>query len=197
MLDSIIDFLYQNIGYAYPLLFLGSLIESFFPPYPSDGVFVFSAFLAGKGILDGLKAFILVSAGNFIGVISVYLLGLHGVRPYLSKWVSNEEIISRVDSWFKRYGDKVILFNRFIPGIRAPLCFSAGLFRLSLQKMVGYSTLSILSWNGLLFGISSWAGKNFDSIERFLFRYSVIAGSITGAVLVWGVVWFLKRKLRR
>ncbi|KPJ48249.1 hypothetical protein AMJ40_07845 [candidate division TA06 bacterium DG_26] len=194
MLDSIIDFLHHNVEYVYPVLFLGSFIESFFPPYPSDGVFVFSAFLAGRGVLDGSKAFLLVSTGNFIGVMSIYLLGLKGIRPYLSRWISNEETISRVDRWFGRYGDKVILFNRFIPGIRAPLCFSAGLFRLSPRKMAFYSTLSIIGWNGLLLGMSSWAGRNFANIERFLLRYGVIAGSVTCVVVVWSLIWFWRRR---
>lgn len=194
MLNSIIDFVYQNIEYAYPVLFFGSLLESFFPPYPSDGVFVFSAFLAGKGVLNGTKAFILVSAGNFIGVIAIYLLGLRGIRPHLSRWISNEATISRVDRWFERYGDKVILFNRFIPGLRAPLCFSAGLFRLSPQKMIFYSTLSIISWNGLLLGTSLWAGRNFTSIQRFLFRYGLIAGSVSLVVFVWVAIKFIRRK---
>ncbi len=195
MFDSVICFLYQNIQYAYPVLFLGSLVESFFPPYPSDGVFVFCAFLAGRGLLDGTKAFALVSAGNFIGVVSVYLLGLKGVRPHLSRWISNEEGITRVDGWFEKYGGKVILFNRFIPGIRAPLCFSAGLFGLSPQRMVFYSVISIISWNGLLLGMSSWAGRNFTSIENFLFRYSVVAVSITCVVLAWVAVRFLRRRV--
>lgn len=194
MLDSIIDFVYQNVEYAYPVLFFGSLLESFFPPYPSDGVFVFSAFLAGKGVLSGTKAFILVSAGNLIGVITIYLLGLRGVRPHLSRWISNEATISRVDNWFERYGDKVILFNRFIPGLRAPLCFSAGLFRLSPQKMILYSTMSIISWNGLLLGTSLWAGRNFTSIQKFLFRYGVIAGSVSLVVFVWVAIKFIRRK---
>lgn len=194
MLDSIINLLYQNIKYVYPVLFIGSFIESFFPPYPSDGVFVFSAFLAGRGMLDGVRAFALVSAGNLTGVMSVYLLGLKGIRPYLSRWISNEETISRVDSWFAKYGDKAILFNRFIPGIRAPLCFSAGLFKLSPRKMVFYSTLSIIGWNGLLLGMSSWAGRNFANIERFLFRYGVIAASISCAVVVWAAIRFLRKR---
>ncbi len=188
------NFLHGNIEYAYPILFFGSLIESFFPPYPSDGVFVFSAFLAGRRLLDGRKAFALVSAGNFIGVMLIYLFGLKGIRPRLSKWVSNEDVISRVDSWFERYGDKVILFNRFIPGVRAPLCFSAGLFGLSPRRMALYSIISIISWNGLLLWASSWAGRNFADIEKFLFRYSIVAGSITCVVLVWAAVWFMRRR---
>jgi membrane protein DedA with SNARE-associated domain len=194
VLESIINFLYQHIEYAYPILFLGSFIESFFPPYPSDGVFVFSAFLAGRGVLDGTKAFLLVSTGNFVGIMSIYLLGLKGIRPYLSRWISHEEAISRVDRWFGRYGDKVILFNRFIPGIRAPLCFSAGLFRLSPRKMALYSTLSIIAWNGLLLGMSSWAGRNLASIEKFLLRYGVIAGAVTCVVVVWSLIWFWRRR---
>jgi membrane protein DedA with SNARE-associated domain len=194
VLHSIIDFLGQNIGYLYPVLFFGSLIESFFPPYPSDGVYIFSAFLAGRGMLDGVKAFSLVSVGNFLGVISVYLLGLKGVRPRISTWIADDRAISRVDRWFQKYGDKVILANRFIPGVRAPLCFSAGLFRLAPRKMVVYSVLSIIAWNGLLLALSSWAGRNFTNIERFMFRYSVVAGSITCAVLVWAGIWYLRKR---
>jgi len=95
VLDSIIDFLNRNIAYAYPILFFGSLAESFFPPYPSDGIFVFSAFLAGRGVVSGAKAFILVSAGNLIGMMTVYLLGRKGLRPRLSKWISREDILSK------------------------------------------------------------------------------------------------------
>ena len=194
VLHSIIDFLGRNIEYLYPVLFFGSLIESFFPPYPSDGVYIFSALLAGRGMLDGAKVFSLVSTGNFLGVMGIYLLGLKGIRPRVSSWIANDRAISRADSWFKKHGDKVILANRFIPGIRAPLCFAAGLFRLAPRKMVLYSGLSIVAWNGLLLTLSSWAGSNLTNIERFLFRYSVIAGSITCAVVVWAGVWYLRRR---
>ncbi len=194
MFDSVIDFLYQNVRYAYPILFLGSLLESFFPPYPSDGVFVFSAFLAGQGILDGRKAFALVCAGNFIGVLSVYWLGLKGVRPRLSRWISSQESLSKADQWFQRYGDKVVLLNRFIPGVRSPLCFAAGVFGLAPAKMTLYSLVSVLLWNGLLLSISFWAGRTTAGIERFFFRYSLIAGMVTAGVVVWILLRFVRRR---
>lgn len=196
MLDSIIDFLNRNIAYAYPILFFGSLAESFFPPYPSDGIFVFSAFLAGRGVVSGAKAFILVSAGNLIGMMTVYLLGRKGLRPRLSKWISREDILSKADSWFEKHGDKVMLANRFIPGVRAPLCLSAGVFRLSPQRMFIYSTLSVLLWNGLLLWMSTWAGRNLVSIERFLFRYGIIAGAASCVVGVWVLFAVLRRRGR-
>jgi len=197
MLDSVIEFLLTYAKYSYPVLFFGSLLETFFPPYPSDGVYAFCAFLSGKNIISSRLIFPLVNAGNYLGIMAVFFLGKRKVRPFFNRRCYKEETLAKTDDWFKRYGTKVILLNRFIPGIRGPLCFSAGVCNYSTTKMAIYAGISVLLWNGFLFYIYSYFGKNFGDIKLFLIRYNYFAVAITLVSIVVFILWRRHEKLHK
>lgn len=59
----------------YPALFASALLESIFPPWPSDVVTLYGAYLVGRGKANLPIAFLSVVAGSLLGVMALFYLG--------------------------------------------------------------------------------------------------------------------------
>jgi len=101
-------------------------------------------------------------AGIFLGDILLYLAGRLLGRAFLSraplKWFLDESSVDNASSWLARRGFAVIFASRFVPGLRLPTYFAAGMLRTSLTKFSIYFLAACAVWVPLLVGISSKVG---------------------------------------
>ena len=124
----------QSTILIYSFLFANGLIESVFPPYPSDAFVLVFSFLAGRGLYNPYALYFLTCAGSISGIMLIYYLGRsHGdgllrlfSRSFLGR-VFPVRMIERAKGKFSERGDLIVLLNRFLPGMRAPICFAAGM----------------------------------------------------------------------
>ncbi|HYE72153.1 MAG TPA: VTT domain-containing protein, partial [Blastocatellia bacterium] len=100
--------------------------------------------------------------GIFIGDLMLYAAGRWIGRPALSclplKWMIKPEAVDRSSKWFAERGALIITLSRFIPGMRLPTYFVAGLLNTSFWYFAAYFALAALIWTPLLVGISAWLG---------------------------------------
>jgi len=113
-----------------------------------------SEFLLGALILTGehpLPVIIVATAGNVLGSLLSYYLGLWLKLEWLQRWfgVSAKSIEKAADR-FRRFGMWTLCFT-WVPIIGDPLCVIAGLFRVrvlwfllivSITKCMRYSIIS-------------------------------------------------------
>jgi membrane protein DedA with SNARE-associated domain len=109
------------------------------------------------GIVGGL--------GASIGSTVIYLIALKLGRTVLLKYLKyvkvSEKKLSRVESWFQKYGDKAVLFGRMIPVFREMISVPAGLLKMKFPKFLAYTILGSCGWSitlifiGYYFGIAS------------------------------------------
>ncbi len=155
-------------GNLYPGVFLAALIETVFPPIPSEAVFPLAGYtilqndmgvlhIAGAGMAGGAGS----TAGAFIIYFIALKLGREAIVRYSRKIRIKEERITRAQEWFEKYGDKSVLFGRLIPGIRSLVSIPAGLLNMRLAKFAVYTFIGSCAWSmgltaaGYYFGVAT------------------------------------------
>jgi membrane protein DedA with SNARE-associated domain len=110
-------------------------------------------------------------AGVLISDVMLYGIGrLWGPlllkRPWVARWVPPDKR-ARIEENFHHYGIKILLFIRWLPGIRSPMFITAGLMRVPLLRFVIADGLAAVIGHSLLFFLAYWFGDQFrELIER-------------------------------
>ena len=180
----------------YVILFLSNVLENMFPPYPGDTVILIGGYLAALGKLSFLGVFFTSLVGCLTGALILYSLGKRKGRKIFCKGkILNPLLLSKIEVWFDRYGEKVILASRFLPGIRSGVALFAGVGNVRLEKMIIYSSISIALWNGLLIYFAVGLHKNWQNLYEFFVIYNrIILGLfILGLVIILAIL--LKKRL--
>ena len=187
---------------VYVFLYFNAFFESVFPPYPSDAFVLVFAFLAGQGHYDPYVLYTLTVTGSITGIMVIYYIGRrYGdmVLGFFSRSLLGRifpvRMIERAKTKFSQRGDLIVFLNRFLPGMRAPICFAAGLVGIRAFKVFLYSVLSVLIWNAFLVVVGFYVGATWDEASRFLRDYTIAAGCILVAILaVLTILYFRKRR---
>ncbi|MCK5086049.1 MAG: DedA family protein [Melioribacteraceae bacterium] len=183
MLEDILVYISSlDPAVIYLTLFFFSFIENPFPPSPSDVVVIFGASLIAQTSLGYLPILLVTSLGSALGFIFMYYIGkMFGekiIRSGKIKFITQEGI-SKTDIWFNKYGYKLILVNRFLPGSRSVVNFFAGIYELEPIKTFLLAGISAFLWNVFLIYLGSLLGNNIKLIDYYLTAYFKIGIVIT------------------
>ncbi|KAF0153011.1 MAG: DedA family protein [Ignavibacteria bacterium] len=185
----------------YLVLFFFAFIENIFPPSPSDVVLVIGSTLITNTPIGFIPILAVTSIGSAVGFIVMYFigefLGEKLIRKGKFKFLKKESL-DKTDEWFSKYGYKLILINRFIPGTRAVISFFCGVHRLKPAKTFFYAALSSFVWNALLISLGAFLGNNIEMIDKYLGTYSNIVLGITAIVIAFALYKFwIKKKSKQ
>lgn len=198
VLDSISQ---APLWWGLAILFFGALIEYVFPPFPGDTVVLLGAFFIGTGVYPLVPTFLAITLGSLLGMGGVYYIGVMLHPRYSqrkqqpSRFISNKAI-DRVEAGFHRYGDWLILFNRFLPAVRAPFFLVAGLLRRPPFRVMVLGAISLLVWNSLIVFAGYQVGNHWSDLERIFSVYNrVILSALTILLAAWlAMKWHKKRR---
>lgn len=188
-------------GPAAPLiLFLGSLVEYVFPPFPGDTLVVLGAWYAVNGKISWPVAFAATTAGAVLGAWIDYRVGV-ALGAALERGAERRgpitlEHVRQVEAGYARWGEWFLLGNRFLPGVRAFLFVGAGAARLPLRKVLLWGGISAAAWNALLLLVGAFLVRNLEEFVDWLARYTTAAWVAMGVVASLGVLWILWRRRR-
>lgn len=199
MLESIISFMSQiDAGYIYLVLFFFAFIENVFPPSPSDVVVIIGASLIASTAMGYFPVLILTSIGSALGFILMYYVGYFLSEKILRKGkfkFLTQEDLQKTDRWFNKYGYKLIVANRFLPGTRSVISFFAGVHELNIWKTFLYASISAFAWNAIIIAVGMSLGNNIEMIDYYLSSYSkIIIGITILLIIIWAVRFFILRK---
>jgi len=121
------------------------------------------------------------------------LLRLRPLRILISK-----RRLSKFDRWFRRRGDLVIFFARFVTGLRIVAYFTAGTMKMKYWRFLVLDLVGIvivaptLIWIGYRFGnIIDDAIAKVQQVER-----GILVGSVVVVALAAGIYWIRQRRTR-
>ncbi|MGE5352580.1 MAG: DedA family protein [Acidobacteriota bacterium] len=203
MIEDIIAYI-SNLSpfWVYITLFFFSFIENVFPPSPSDVVVIFGASLitGGDQHIGFIPVLLITSLGSSAGFMLMYYVGMtlgeKAIRHKNLKFIS-PEAIAKTDAWFKKYGNKLILFNRFMPGTRSVISFFAGFSELDAKKTFIYATISAFAWNVIIIWLGVILGNNIEAIDKYLAIYSNAVIGLTLLVVLAIVIRQILLKQKR
>jgi membrane-associated protein len=176
------------------LIALLAWLEYVFPPAPGDTTILLGFFLAGLGVLafPGVAAAAL--AGSVAGALTAWAVGrgMGGSYFFLrSAWARRE--IQRLERAFARYGARLLVVNRFLPGVRAFFLYAAGMGRIGWRPVLIYSSLSNLLWVGLIAWAGTRLGSSWEEVRGVFRRYVWAIGVL---VIVYLAVSIARQRRR-
>jgi len=196
----LIDMAQNHAFWVYVVIYLSCVVENLFPPFPGDAVIFVGAFLAGTGKIYLPLVFIMTFLGSMSGALLLYALGKRGIRKlfiFHTGIFFNDQQLKKIENWFVKYGEKVLLFSRFIVGVRSGIALAAGVGKVDLRKMIVYTSVSVLLWNGLLTAIATVLKENYHSAYKFLATYNSIVLLLLAAVIVYWLIKLAGKKMKR
>lgn len=167
------------------MVFANVLLDQLGLPVPSFPTLVVAAALAADGRLSLAGVCALALAACLIGDLTWYLAGrAYGgrVMKLLCRISLTPDIcVSQTQTSFERWGDKAMLFAKFVPGLAMIAPPLAGALRMSVVR---FSTLSLL-------GSAAWVAAALlvgmllkSEIERLLPRLVGVGGAALVLLLV-------------
>jgi membrane protein DedA with SNARE-associated domain len=188
MLEEILTFISQlDTGWIYIVLFLFAFIENIFPPSPSDVVVIVGASLIASTSISFIPILLITSIGSALGFILMYYVGYYLGEKFLRtgkiKFIKPEEL-EKTDKWFAKWGYKLILANRFLPGTRSVISFFSGVHELNVFRTFLYASISAFLWNIVIIYLGMQLGNNVELIDYYLSTYSTIILVITLFILL-------------
>jgi membrane protein DedA with SNARE-associated domain len=117
-------------------------------PLPEDVPLIATGYLVWDMTLEAFPAFLVTMLGVLIGDSILFFLGKNlGMKmlekPRVQKLFRPEKI-RRTKAYFRKYGEKIVFFARFVAGFRAVAFFMAGAMKMRYVRFI------------LLDGIRSW-----------------------------------------
>jgi len=171
------EWIVQTItDFGYLGIFLLMLLESIFPPIPSELIIPFAGFAAERGELNVVGVLLAATSGAVVGMIPWYLagrfFGLQRVRwlaDRFGRWFTlNADEVDLATGWFHRFGPAIVFFGRLMPIIRTLISVPAGLARMPAIVFFAASALGALLWNSILVGAGYLLSEHYQLVEEVL-----------------------------
>jgi membrane protein DedA with SNARE-associated domain len=140
--------------------------------------------------------------GVMISDVTLYSIGrFWGPRLLEHRWVARlvpAQKRAHIEENFHRYGVKMLLFIRWLPGIRSPMFVTAGIMRLPFIWFLVADGIAAVIGHSLLFFLAWWFGDNVRDVVSEVIAIEDKIGPIivvlaVGAVGVYLLIHFLRR----
>lgn len=189
--------------YGYLAVFLVLLACGFGVPIPEDVSLVAGGVISGLGYANVHVMVMVGMAGVLVGDGCMFMLGkvfgeqVLRFRP-IAKVLTPERFVM-VQQKFVRYGNWLLFFARFLPGMRTAVFVSAGMSRKvpfwRFLAMDGFAALiSVPAWVYL----GHWGASNLDELMKWVHRGQAgILAVVAGVIVIVGCLWWRRRKKRR
>ncbi|CAA9371683.1 MAG: hypothetical protein AVDCRST_MAG75-131 [uncultured Propionibacteriaceae bacterium] len=176
---------------------LFTLLETVFPPIPSEVILPLAGFLSEQGQLDITLMIFTSTLGAYLGALLLYWLGAALGLERSIRWLSRLPLVDRADferaaGWFNRHGSASIFFGRLIPGVRSLISLPAGAQRMRLLTFSLFTIAGSGLWNTLLLTLGAVLGTQYELIQQ----YSRYLNYAVWAAVVAFLVWLVVRRIR-
>jgi membrane protein DedA with SNARE-associated domain len=171
-------------------------------PLPEDIPLLIAGWLVHRGSAN-LYAMIAVGmAGVLVGDFLLFNMGRrygeHIIEHRFMRRVATPALLMRAEALFARHGAKIIFAARFMPGLRAVLFATAGIFRVRPIKFLLIDGSAALASVPLLIWLGERFGARLEEIARDARNAQLIAaGCLVAAIVAWCVWEYYQVKRRK
>ena len=193
MYDWVIGLIDQG---GYGGVFALMLLETLFPPIPSEVILPLAGMRAGQGTL-GLPGVIgAATAGAMVGNLFWYgvarSISHDRFRRFIDgygRWLTLDwHDVETAQDLFRRRASWIVCVGRFLPNLRTIISVPAGLAHMPMGRFLLWSTLGTAVWSAGLAGGGYLLGARFGRIDAVLAPVSTF-------IIVAGILWYLWRQL--
>jgi membrane protein DedA with SNARE-associated domain len=203
-MDRLLDFLLNFHGPTPYFVIFGILLGCGIGlPLPEDIILLTAGLLAYYGLTNVWLTIVVGLLGVTLGDTLIFWLGSHYGRRITKKWFFHkllpDDRLLAVSRRFKRRGNRLIFAARFMPGLRAPIFFSAGTLHLPYRVFLFYDGMAALLSVPLIVGAVYYFGDNLDQVVQAIqkFEHGIVLVIAALMMIMFGKWYVTHRKLRR
>lgn len=188
------EFIFSWIeGGGYLGIFALMLLETIFPPLPSEVIMPLAGVVATRGQLTLPVVIAAGTAGAMVGNIIWYAaaqaLGLERCRPLIERygrWLTLDWTeIECAHRLFDKHGGSIVFIGRMLPTVRSMVSIPAGLLKMRFVPFVLWSTVGSTIWTAAL-ALAGWMlGSQFEHVETVLGPLSLAVIMVMGGWYFW------------
>lgn len=200
MLDWMLDFLLNfSEPFIYTSLFGILLLCGLGLPVPEDITLALAGFLVYLSVLNLWVVIVIAYLGIIIGDSIIFLLGATLGRALTQvmffKSLLPEKRLADARRQFNQRGNRLIFMARFMPGLRAPIYFSAGMLHVPYRVFLFYDGIAALISVPVIISVVYYFGDQLAYVLKMIRHVEHgIFILIACAILVVLVKWYLGRK---
>jgi membrane protein DedA with SNARE-associated domain len=168
-------------------------------PVPEDAVLVSAGALGEMDDRKWTEVSLLMYAGVMLGDSTIFLAGrYYGARLRAARWFQRYFSAgkqAKVEALFERYHSTVLFVGRFLPGLRAPIFFTAGSTRVRFWKFFLFDGLAALISVPFFVWLGHWLWVKFQddvaALDRALARthsFSLMVAALIALVVALAVI---------
>lgn len=175
------------------------LLETVFPPIPSEVVLPLAGFLSQQGRMNAVLVLVGATLGSYLGALLLYFLGAKLGEERVVNALSKLPLVDREDferaaGWFHRHGRSAIFFGRLIPGVRSLISLPAGAERMPLATFTLFTVAGSLVWNVLLVGLGFFLGTQYQLVDQYSQYFDLVIYAALAALIIWLVLRRIRRR---
>jgi len=200
MLEKIISLITGTEEFGLTLVFLVLIACGLGLPIPEDITIIASGILISNGTTTFMHSLVVCMLGILVGDSIIYFLGrrwgLSLLKSKIFSKIINEKLIMTGENAFKKYGNKILFFARFLPGLRAPIYFLSGSMKTPFTVFVIVDAFAALISVPIWIYVGKLFGDNIAVLEKAIKKLQSGTLVIVLALIVLLIIaHFLKKKL--
>lgn len=182
--------------YIYLIFTLVAYAENILPPIPGDVLVAFGGYLAAEQIIHFTPVLLITTVASVFGFMSMYAIGWYfGERieqERSSFWLMrfiDVKYFDKINGWMSRWGQGVILANRFLAGTRSAISLVSGMTKTKVYSTIISSFISSILWNTILLLFGWVVHENWQIIGHYLNVYGWVILIMISILIIARIVY--------
>jgi membrane protein DedA with SNARE-associated domain len=183
-------------GGGYAAVFGLMLLETLFPPIPSEVILPLAGYQAARTDLALGLVVAFATAGSMVGNFFWYQIArsigeerLRGFIERHGRWLTMDwDDVEKVQRLFQRHGSGIVFLARILPAVRTFVSIPAGIARMNLAKYLLWSSAGTALWSWGLAAIGFGLGQRIGVTDALI-------GPVTGATIALIAIWYVWRQI--
>jgi membrane protein DedA with SNARE-associated domain len=181
-------------SFGYIGLGLGMLMEFIGLPFPGEIALGFAGFMVWRGVLEFTPTLVAALGFSWLGSMLAYFLGASLGRPFVLKYGKygglDEEKMEKVEEWFSSRRVVVLIFGRFISGVRPLSAYVAGMAGMPWLSFAVLSFIGTAIWSSTFLSAGMFLGAKWENMQS----YSILVGLFFLGLSVILIYYLWRRK---
>lgn len=133
-----------------PILFLLVLVQQAGVPYPITPILIVAGAASVHGHLSAASVIAIAAGAALLADLGWYTagfrLGGRALKALCTLSLSPDSCVSETERWFGRFGTRVLVIAKFVPGLGLVSTAMAGVVRASLEGFLLYDIIGNILW---------------------------------------------------
>ncbi|AFK87383.1 MULTISPECIES: DedA family protein [Thermoanaerobacterium] len=182
--------------YGDPILFLSLAAEYLGMPFvPGETVMAFMGFLELKSsILPIIYSILFATAGTFTGSMVAWFIAFKYGEGVVLKFGITKEKIHKTKISFDKHREVLIIFSKFIPGIRHIIPYLSGIYMIKVKNYALLNFIGSVLWCITFIGLGLLLGEKWQIAVDLIKKYSLAL--LLLIVILFMLIKFFRKLLR-